>query len=491
MLSLFSFFTLAQTIAAPVPLPSPPSFPAPQPSRVPPPQEIVPSQEQRLPPQEPLQRQEVFAPQELRPLPGQLDTVPVFNSNSPELVQTEGILLSTFPPEGKAVPAAHLNFPFQGRFDIFSHHIAKAKDASETRTLFQGVLLYNPTYEPVTVDILQGASYLTRPDALFINLPSYVDDPIGRVYAGPGSRTVNDVLRGRRQGNWPAVTVIPPRQSWMLMNLPIPVGTVTPSSNGRSTLLRLRSNGPIYMASLAMFAPLNPDKTERSPTSEEWQNLLLRNGLAGPRDIPPTPISRLKDYATVIYGRVAGVAMGSEWKANLTDSPKSDALSIPKRGRAFSYGLSMLDRGTFGTGQVQSAPLVARYDDTAYRAHGNYGVQYSLTLPLHNTTGQSQTVTVAIQTPVKEDRIKGGLLFFTPPEERIFFRGTVRVRYTDDSGAPQTRYTHLTMQRGQEGEPLIALTMPKGDRRLVQLDFLYPPDSTPPQVLTVKTVGKP
>ncbi len=491
MLSLFSFFTLAQTIAAPVPLPSPPSFPAPKPSRVPPPQEIVPSQEQRLPPQEALQRQEVFAPQELRPLPGQLDTVPVFNSNSPELVQTEGILLSTFPPEGKAVPTAHLNFPFQGRFDIFSHHIAKAKDASETRTLFQGVLLYNPTYEPVTVDILQGASYLTRPDALFINLPSYVNDPIGRVYAGPGSRLVNDVLRGRRQGNWPAVTVIPPRQSWMLMNLPIPVGTVTPSSNGRSTLLRLRSSGPIYMASLAMFAPLNPDKTERSPSSEEWQNLLLNNGLAGPRDIPPTPIDRLKEYATVIYGRVAGVAMGSEWKANLTDSPKSDTLSIPKRGRAFSYGLSMLDRGTFGTGQVQSAPLVARYNDTAYRAHGNYGIQYSLTLPLQNTTGQPQTVTVAIQTPVKEDRDKGGLLFFTPPEERIFFRGSVRVRYTDDSGAPQTRYTHLTMQRGQEGEPLISLTMPKGDRRLVQLDFLYPPDSTPPQVLTVKTVSKP
>ncbi|XHX76901.1 MAG: DUF3370 family protein [Stenomitos frigidus ULC029] len=491
MLSLFSFFTLAQTIAAPIPLPSPPSFPAPKPSRVPPPQEIVPSQEQRLPPQEPLQRQEVFAPQELRPLPGQLDSVPVFNSNSPELVQTEGILLSTFPPDGKAVPTAHLNFPFQGRFDIFSHHIAKAKDASETRTLFQGVLLFNPTYEPVTVDILQGASYLTRPDALFITLPSYVNDPIGRVYAGPGSRLVNDVLRGRRQGNWPAVTVIPPRQSWMLMNLPIPVGTVTPSSNGRSTLLRLRSSGTLYMASLAMFAPLNPDKTERSPSSEEWQNLLLNNGLAGPRDIPPTPISRLKDHATVIYGRVAGVAMGSEWKANLTDSPKSDTLSIPKRGRAFSYGLSMLDRGTFGTGQVQSAPLVARYNDTAYRAHGNYGIQYSLTLPLQNTTGQPQTVTVAIQTPVKEDRAKGGLLFFTPPEERIFFRGSVRVRYTDDSGAPQTRYTHLTMQRGQEGKPLISLTMPKGDRRLVQVDLLYPPDSTPPQVLTVKTVSKP
>lgn len=490
MFSLLSLFTLAQTIAAPIPLPSP-STPTSTPPKVPPPQEVVPFQEQRLPPQELLQRQEVFEPQELRPLPGQLDTVPVFNSNSPELVQTEGILLSTFPSEGKAVTNAHLNFPFQGRFDLFSHHIARTKGSNDTRTLFQGVLVYNPTYQPVTIDILQGASYLTRPDALFVELPSYVDDPTGRVYAGPGSRAVNDVLRGRRQGNWPAVMVIPPRQSWMLMNLPIPVGNVTPSSNGRSTLLRLRSNGPVYMASLAMFAPLNPDKTERSPTLEEWQNLLLNGSLAGPRDIPPTPIERLKDYARVIYGRVSGVALGSEWKANLTDSPKADSLSIPKRGRAFSYGLSTLYQGTFGTGQVQSASLLVRYPDTAYRAHGNYGIQYSLTLPLHNATGQRQTVTVAIQTPLKEDRAKGGLLFFTPPEDRIFFRGPVRLRYTDDRGAPQTRYIHLILQRGQEGEPLISLTMPKGDRRLVQLDFLYPPDSTPPQVLTVKTVNNP
>lgn len=58
--------------------------------------------------------EEVVQPQEVRPLPGKLDTVPTFNSNSPELVLKEGILLSTFPPDGKKVPTAHLNFPFRG-----------------------------------------------------------------------------------------------------------------------------------------------------------------------------------------------------------------------------------------------------------------------------------------------------------------------------------------------------------------------------------------
>ena len=66
--------------------------------------------------------QEIVQAGEVRSLPGKLDTVPVFNSNSPEWIKTEGILLSTFPSNGKKTLAAHLNFPFQGRFDLFAHH---------------------------------------------------------------------------------------------------------------------------------------------------------------------------------------------------------------------------------------------------------------------------------------------------------------------------------------------------------------------------------
>lgn len=476
MLSLFPIVTLAQAFpVTPAPLPSPlqPKIPA---------QELVIPREP-LPAQDTLQVQEIFQPQEVRPLPGHLDSVPVLNSNSPEVVQAEGILISTFPPTGKDVPSAHLNYPFQGRFDIFAHHIARVA-SGQPRTLFQGILLNNPTSQPVRVEILQGASYTTRPDALFVSLPPYVEDPIGRVYAGPGSRVVNDLLRGRRQGFLPREIVLQPGENQMLINLPIPV-MGAPGSNGRSTLLRLRSSGPVYAASLAMYAPLI-DGRERPPTLEEWQTLLFKGGLAGPRDIPPTPIG--SNVVKVFYGRVAGVAVGSQWEAKLTDTPKSEILTIPKRGRAFSYGLSTVYRGTLGTGQVQSAKLLARYPDTAYQAHGNYGVQYSLSLPLHNPTKQPQTVTLAIQTPLKDDLNKGGLLFYNPPENRVFFRGPVRIQYTDDNGNTQTRFIHVTQQRGQRGEPLVTLTLPADARRMVQVDLLYPPDSTPPQVLTVQTL---
>ncbi|NEQ26140.1 MAG: DUF3370 domain-containing protein, partial [Microcoleus sp. SIO2G3] len=392
----------------------------------------------------------------------------------------------TFPPDGKGSPNAHLNFPFQGRFDIFAHHVAKAPTPEDLRTLYLGVILYNPGTEPVTVDVLQAASYLSQPDAPFIELPSQVNNASGTVYAGPGSRVMSDILRSRRQSDFPAQVVIPPQQSQLLLNLPIPVRGLEPPLNGRSTLMRLRSSGTVYAASLARYAPVDAGGNERAPSLEEWQEVLEKGELATPRDRVPTPPETT--IGQIIYGRVAGVAQGSAWKAELVDSPTARTLTIPESGQAFSYGLSTLPRGTLGTGQSQSARMLVRYPDTAYFAHGNYGVHYSLTLPLVNPTRETRTVALTFQTPIKEDQLRQGLRFFEPPAKQVFFRGTVRVRYNDDAGSPQTRYLHLVQRRGQMGEPLVILKMPPSDQRLVEVDFLYPPDSTPPQVLTIRTL---
>ncbi|HLO88157.1 MAG TPA: DUF3370 domain-containing protein [Nostocaceae cyanobacterium] len=430
--------------------------------------------------------EEVVKPQQVRPLPGKLDKIPVFNSNSPELVLKEGILLSTFPPDGKKVPTAHLNYPLGGRFDIFAHHVAKADPPENTRSLYLGILLHNPSSQPVRVNILQAASYLSQPDAPFIQLPSVSSNDAGKIFAGPGDRATSDILRGKRQAYFPSQIVIPPGQSQILLNLPIPVAGLTPPLNGRSTYMRLQSNGQVYAASLAMFAPLNPDGSERSPTLAEWENILNNGELSTPRDKTPTPLDDTSKPR--VYGRVAGVASGSQWKARITDNPQKPYLTIPQPGAAFSYALSTLHGGTLGTNQIQTAEMLVRYPDTAYRAHGNYGIQYSLNLPLYNNTAKTQKVNIAIQTPIKEDQLtKGGLRFFTTPARQTFFRGTVRLRYRDDQGKPKTEFVHLVQTRGLEGEALITLNMPKGDRRLVEVDFLYPPDATPPQVLTIST----
>ena len=472
--------------------------------------------------------QQIVVDTEVRALPGQLDGTPMFNSNSPEWVKQAGILLSTFPSEGKQVPEAHLNFPFSGKFTLFAHHFTHTPP--DLQTLYIGIIVHNPSMEAVTLDILQAASYLLEPDAPFKQKPALSENPNGEVYSGPGIRAVDSVLRGIRQADFPPQLVIPAGESRMLMNHPIPVRGLERPINGRSSFLRLgvrsgssptslvknestvqynpkvasnitsnitsnirsniRSNiaptiAPnIYAASLAMYAKKNADGTDRPPTLQEWQQLLNSGGLALPRDKTPSPPEQLGGQ--LIYSRVAGVQQGSRWQARLVDEGANN-LTIPQIGKGISYAISTLRAGTLGTGQSQAAKLLARYPDTAYESHGNYGVHYDLTLPLFNPSDRPQKVAITLETPFKEEKLsQDGLIFRQPPWDFPFFRGTVRLRYEDDSGEEITRYLHLWHRRGQVVEPLLTLNLAAGEERQVLIDFLYPPDSTPPQVLTVR-----
>jgi hypothetical protein len=438
---------------------------------------------QGVAPSPPPTPQIIVEPQSVRALPGQLDTVPMFNSNSPEWVKTEGVLLSTLPPGGKTTPAAHLNFPFQGRFDLFIHH--QTHEPKDLQTFYLGVMLHNPTSQPIKVDVLQAATYLTQ-EAPYIKLPTYVDNPNNTVYAGPGDRAVTDILQGKRQADFPAQLVIPPGQSRMVLNHPMPVRGLEKPINGRSAYLRLRSSGKVHAASLIMFAKKNTDGTDRAPNLTEWQALLDKGSLSGPRDKAPTPPGQIGGQ--LIYGRVAGVAQGSRWQAQLSDRPGAKNFTIPAPGQAVSYAISTLRGGRLGTEQSQAAKMLVRYPDTAYESHANYGVEYNLTLPLFNPTPQPQKVALTLATPLKEDRLnQGGLRFRQPSLDFPFFRGTVRLRYPDNQGQLKTRYVHLWHRAGQVLEPLEIITLPPNSSRSVQLDLIYPPDSTPPQVLTLKT----
>lgn len=489
--------------------------------------------------QEWLGNRELLQPQDIRPLPGALDSIPVFSSNSPEAVRQPGILLSTFPPQGKLDPKAHLNFPLQGRFDVFGHHISKTNKPDTTPTLYNGILIYNPSStKVVTVVVLKAGSFLSNPEAPYIDLPPFLENPLGRIFSGPGGRLTDSLLRNNRLPNWPSRIYLPPKSSQMLMNLPTPVprpgfakisalaaramfnratigrtmanratvnrglpATFPPkniaqnpillnaasSSNTRSSIFHLQSDGPIYMAYLAMHAPISPTGGEGVPQKSDWENLVLNGKLVHPRDLPPSSIDSAGNQ--YFYGRVSGISRGSQWQAKVTDTPRSRRLTIPVTGEAFSYGLNTLPRGTFGTGQIQSAFMLSRYPDTALMSHGNYGVHYDVSLPLHNPTNNPQQVVVSIQSPIKQSRWAKGLHFLRNPSAQIFFRGTVRVRYKDDSGNPQIRYYHLNQRQGQQGEPLVTVTLPPKEDRLVSVDYIYPPDASPPQVLTIQTLA--
>lgn len=78
------------------------------------------------------------------------------------------------------------------------------------RSLYLGIIVHNPSSQPMTVNILQAATYLSQPDAPFIELPSKSDNLLSTIFAGPGDRVTNQVLRGQRQETFPAQIIIPP-----------------------------------------------------------------------------------------------------------------------------------------------------------------------------------------------------------------------------------------------------------------------------------------
>ena len=245
---------------------------------------------------------QIVVDNQVRPLPGKINNIPIFNSNSPEWIKKAGILLSTFPPENKKVPTAHLNYPFQGEFEIFAHHFTH--EPPNLDTLYIGIIVHNPGTESITLKLPAAASYLMNPDAPFQQQPPMSENPQGEIYSGPGIRAVDHILRDIRQPDFPAELVINSRESKILLNHPIPVRGLERAVNGRSTFMRLESSGQVYVASLAMYAQKNADGSDRAPNLQEWEQLLTTGNLALPRDKTPTPPNQTS--GVLIYGRVAG-----------------------------------------------------------------------------------------------------------------------------------------------------------------------------------------
>ncbi|MFN5855765.1 MAG: DUF3370 domain-containing protein [Pseudanabaenaceae cyanobacterium] len=405
----------------------------------------------------------------VRPLPGSLDRTLVFNSNSPEVIRGEGVLLSTMPSKGKRHPKAHLNYVLRGRFDIFTHHIARG---NPNREMYQGIVLQNPSPHPITVAIRQGISYTTSEDAPFFDLPPLLENSTGDIFSGPGSRAMLDALRGIRERNFPSQIEIPANGHYLILNEEIPRGAA------RTTFMQLYTDHSVYVANLAMY------RSNRTPTLNDWRYLLQQGRLAQPRDRHPTALNA----GHIIYGRVAGISQGGTWLGTVTDRQGTPYLTIPPVDQAIGYPISTVAAVTWGTKQVQSAPLIVRYADTALQAHGNYGVLYNLNFPLYNPTPLTQRVQLHIHTPFKHNETQKPLFFRVQPIGMVFFRGTVRVIQQNSLGLEESKYFHLHQREGEYGAPLTTVEIPPGRYRNVRLEFRYPPDATPPQVISVKTL---
>ncbi len=413
------------------------------------------------------------------PLPGGLDQSPMLNSNSPEIVEEAGILVSTLPGKGPA----YLDYGFKGRFGIFSHHIARDKAPGE-RLLYLGTLVSNPHSTPVKLQLESGASYLSQPDALFKKWPGLMNNPDGTVYAGPGDRVTTELLTDTDPVS-PRTIVIPPRSTQLISSLSVPTDVaILPPINGRSTLLYFNSPASVYVSHVAYFAnKVNGQFV--SPTLEDYRALLNSGKMAGKRESAPTNYMRdPKPKGAFRYGRVAGVSQGLTWKAKLFEGDM--LVRRPEAGETIGYPFSAVYLKRMGTSQNQSGELLRRYPDTAYQNHANYGVRYDIDIPLHNRTGNYQTYSVGLAHPTSQDAQESTFVF--PPNKPVMFRGSSKLSWVDEYAQPHTIVKHHVLQHGQEPQQMALITVPPGIDYDLKLSMYYPADCTPPQLLTLSRI---
>ena len=442
--------------------------------------------------------------QAVEALPGGLDGTPVLNDNNPELIVGPGILLSTFRqgsrlgPRTLAGEGAHLDAPQNGTFELFSHHVTAGKPETLSSTLWLAVVAAPRGNQPVRLRLLAGSTALSQsvdgrdPQAPFLPLPPLMPQGLTPVWAGPGSRVATELLLRLPRGDrsWPESWTLAPDALTPLMVLPLPVRGLDPLLNGRNLQLRFSSDGPVDVATLAAFGP------EGTPPAAEVWNEILAGGLS-PKEHAPTPRGA---PGRIVYSRVSGVQRGATWSGRITD-PGRPTLSVSRA--PISWPISALERGSLGTGQVQTAELSAFYPGTAWAAHGNYGVTYALTLPLRNDSNRPRRLALAFESPLKSDAPRGGLRFRGAPAQvaregtagaagaglggPVMFRGTVEVSGLDGSdGRPAGRQAfHLVQRAGQEGPALGTISLAPGAVRQLQVRLIYPADATPPQVLSL------
>ncbi len=417
------------------------------------------------------------------PLQGALDQILMFNSNSPEIIKTEGILLSTFPFDGMKSPEAHLNLPFEGRFDLFSHHLSAEKEKDDYTTIYQGIILQNLSEKAVNLRVLSGSSYTTQPDAPFKKLDDYLINNNGNFFSGPGDRVSQDILRGKLTVE-NRIAKIMPKEVFVLLNEPIPISPGF-TVNARTSQFKLESDGPLYIADLALYQKkFLFFWKDQKPSVSDWLNILKNGNLSEKRDHIPTPVEN-KDEWPFFYGRVAGVQIGSKWESIITND--QNVFKIPAPNEGVSYALNTVSINTYGTSQVQSAKIIRRYWDTAIQANANYGVTYEISIPLYNANKEATSVAISFDSPLRvfKDRLQNKITFYDEPPEKVTFRGEFKIEYKSLLGADNKKYIHIVQRFGQLGLPLVSILMSPGEHRLVKITYVYPADATPPHVLTI------
>ena len=392
-----------------------------------------------------------MAGQRARALNGTFNNVPVLHSNQPEIVKGPGILVNTAPGSAIAAennqPLRNAEFTFNGEFGLHMHHKYYPQDGSKLGgrrargLLTVAAIAINPGSKPVTLEFKRG-SVKNSFEAPYQSNRLMGVKPLGRRpwNTGPGDATAVQMLRGELDRKLPRQITIPARSRKVI------VSSVLPARGIMNGLLRGRSDGPFQLAVVA---------AEETNQEQKLIAVLDSNRLAPGRIY----LNRLNEIRTgKVFSRVAGVALGDEYKASINHDLSQSALHIP---------LTSTRKHHFGTRDIQVNQLSTRMIDSALNNVGTYGVRFDVELNLSGIGAHE----LVLSHPVASGRKP-----FTA------FRGSIGINSQEGY-----REVHVGMKSGQS-LPLGQINVQANAVNPVTISVVYPADATPGHLLSVVPV---
>ena len=395
----------------------------------------------------------ILAGQRARPLNGAFNNVPVLHSNQPEIVTGPGILVNTAP--GSAIasennrPLSNATYTFNGAFGVHMHHKYYPSDAlklggSRSRGLLTLALIAsNPGQKSVTLNFKQG-SVKNSFEAPYHSNRLMGVKPLGKRpwNTGPGDATAVQLLRNELDRKVPDSVTIPAGGRVVV------VRTVLPARGIANGLLQGQSDGPFTMAVVA---------SEETSSDQKLFSVLDQGRLAPGRIY----LNRIREIQLGrVFSRVAGVALGDQYRASINHDLTQGALHIP---------LTSTSRHHFGTRDIQVNPLAVRMIDSALNNIGTYGVRYTVTMNLSGN-GNYQLV--------MSHPVVSGKKPFTA------FRGSMQIEQKN-----RLQEIHVGLRSG-ESLALADVNLSQGQNTSVKVILVYPADATPGHLLSVVPVDQ-
>ena len=259
---------------------------------------------------------------------------------------------------------------------------------------------------------------------------------------GPGDATAVQLLRNELDRKVPDSVTIPAGGQVVV------VRTILPARGIANGLLQGRSDGPFSMAVVA---------SEQTSSDQKLFSILDSGRLAPGRIY----LNRIREIQLgQVFSRVAGVALGDEYRASVNYDLSQGALHVP---------LTSTSRHHFGTQEIQVNPLAVRMIDSALNNIGNYGVRYTVTLNLAGS-GNYQLV--------MSHPVVSGKKPFTA------FRGSIQIEQKNT-----LQEIHVGLRSG-ESLALADINLLPSQYIPVKVTLVYPADATPGHLLSVVPVDQ-